>query len=60
MKVIVINKKPFGVTEFDNVISVGSGNAASPIIDSVVIRYIVNDSAVERTFSTGEVLVQIM
>lgn len=60
MKAIVINKKPFGITEFDNVIQITSGNAATPVSDTFTIQYVVNSSAVQRTFNTSEVILQIM
>lgn len=60
MKAIVINKKPFGITEFDNVIQITSGNASAPVADTFTIQYVVNSSAVLRTFNTSEVILQIM
>lgn len=60
MKAIVINKKPFGITEFDNVIQITSGNASAPVADTFTIQYVVNSSAVHRTFNTSEVILQIM
>jgi len=60
VKAIVINKKPFGVTEFDNLVSIESGIGNSPIVDSFIIHYMVNDTAVQRTFNTADVIVQIM
>ena len=60
MKAIVINKKPFGITEFDNVIQITSGNASAPVADAFTIQYVVNSSAVQRTFNTSEVILQIM
>lgn len=60
MKAIVINKKPFGITEFNNVIQITSGNASAPVADTFTIQYVVNSSAVQRTFNTSEVILQIM
>lgn len=60
MKAIVINKRPFGVTEFDNVIQITSGNAATPVVDTFTIQYVVNSSVVQRTFNTSEVMLQLM
>lgn len=60
MKAIVINKKPFGITEFDNVIQITSGNASAPVADTFTIQYVINSSAVQRTFNTSEVILQIM
>ena len=60
MKAIVINKKPFGITEFDNVIQITSGNISAPVADTFTIQYVVNSSAVQRTFNTSEVILQIM
>ena len=60
MKAIVIKKKPFGITEFDNVIQITSGNTSTPVADTFTIQYVVNSSAVLRTFNTSEVILQIM
>lgn len=60
MKAIVIRRDPFGVDEYNNIISIASPTANTPISTSVVITNKVSDTVVTRTVSINDVILQIM
>lgn len=60
MKAIVIQKEPFGITEYDDIISIASPVANTPISTAVVIANKVSDSVVSRTVSTNDVILQVI
>lgn len=60
MKAIVIQKEPFGITEYDDIISIASPVANTPISTAVVITNKVSDSVVSRTVSTNDVILQVI
>lgn len=62
MKAIVMQKTPYGVSEYKNVVSVDSGEQYKPISDVVKITYQASDgvSVITQTFNVADVLVQVI
>lgn len=60
MKAIVIRRDPFGIDEYDNIISIASPTTNTPISTSIVITNKVSDTVVSRTVSINDVILQIM